>query len=251
MTKIVLLITTILAIGTNVLAIVLPLNNKTTQELSNKFDVSFTPASYVFSIWGLIYIGMIAFSIYQMRATARLKDNTRYWFILSNIANAAWIFAWHYEKLEASVAIIIVLLISLIMTYRRSIFSTDLWLYRYPISLYLGWISVATIANITVLLYQYNFSTPGITPEMWTSIMVFVASLLGCYLLYRYKDYTFNFVVIWAIVGIAYDSLAISVIVYPVLFCIAMISVVAILTLIRKFEFQTNLQIPEQTIQVR
>src|SRR5215216_2951694 len=114
------LLSMVLALTVNILASALPLNGQNTGEISDRFKVFFVPAGYVFSIWGIIYIGWIAFTIFQLRPSQ--KDNPRlrrlgYLFALSNIANAAWLFCWHYNKFGLSVLVMLALLALLIASY--------------------------------------------------------------------------------------------------------------------------------------
>ena len=142
----------------NFLANALPINGQTTGEVSDRFEIYFVPAGYVFSIWGLIYVALVAFAVYQ--ALPAQRDNPRlervgYLFVLSCLANIVWIFLWHYEQFGLSVVAMLILLLSLIFVYLRleigtsTVSAGEKWLIRVPFSIYLGWITVATVANIT------------------------------------------------------------------------------------------------------
>lgn len=196
----------------NILANALPFNGQTTGEISDKFDVFFTPAGYVFSIWGLIYLGLLAYAIFQLLPGQR--DNERlnrigYYFILSSIANIVWIFLWHYEYLPLTVVVMLILLFSLISIYLRlntgaPPTSTNMrWFVYIPFSIYLGWISVATIANITILLDYWQWSGWGISPEIWLLIMLVVGWGLTFAITYRRGDIAYGLVILWAYIGIA------------------------------------------------
>src|SRR5512147_814965 len=130
------LLSVLLALTVNILASALPLNGQNTGEISDRFPVYFVPAGYVFSIWGVIYLGWIAFILFQFRA--RQQENVRlrrlgYWFAVSNIANAAWLFCWHYNRFGLSVLVILGLLGSLIASYlclnvnRSSVTPREYW----------------------------------------------------------------------------------------------------------------------------
>lgn len=203
-TKVLVLVSTLFAIFVNSLAVLLPLNNKTTQELSDAIPTLFTPAGYVFSIWGVIYLGMISFSVYQFVSKTEVSDKTNAAFILSNFANAAWIFAWHFQLVYVSVLIMLVLLFSLIYVYKTlpSLSLKGSLAAKLPISIYLGWISVATIANIAAALYVANWNGFGIEHATWSIIMIAVASVLGLVMLYRNKDIAFAAVLVWSFFGI-------------------------------------------------
>jgi len=206
------LISVILALTVNVLASTLPLNGQNTGEISDRFQVFFVPAGYVFTIWFLIFVGWIAFAIFQFLPAQ--KDNPRlrnlgYWFALSGVFNAAWLFCWHFYLFGLSVLVMLALLGTLIMSYvkldvGRSVVShAEKWTVDVSISVYLGWISVATVANITSWLYSINWNGFGITPQVWAVIMLVVASLIGIMMALSRKDSGYLFVFVWAFAGIA------------------------------------------------
>ena len=161
--QIAVVIAVIAMITVNILANALPINGQATGEISDRFDVYFVPAGYVFSIWGLIYLGLLGYAIYQaLPAQAQNPDlqSIGYLFVLSSIANIAWIFFWHYNLFTLSVVAMLALLILLILIYlrldigRAQVAPAMKWLVHLPFSIYLGWITVATIANITSWLYS-------------------------------------------------------------------------------------------------
>jgi len=202
----------ILALTVNVLASALPLNGQNTGEISDRFQVFFVPAGYVFTIWFLIFVGWIAFAIFQFLPAQ--KENPRlhnlgYWFALSGVFNAAWLFCWHFNLFGLSVLVMLALLGTLIMSYvkldvgRAVISQSEKWAVDVSISVYLGWISVATVANITSWLYSINWNGFGITPQVWAVIMLVVASLIGVMMALSRKDSGYLFVFVWAFAGIA------------------------------------------------
>jgi hypothetical protein len=171
----------------------------------------FTPAGYVFSIWSLIYLGLLAFCWYQGRrpqATAEFQDRMGYWFFLSCVFNSAWIVAWHYEQITLSLAIMLGLLVSLLAIYlrldigQRSVSEAERRWVHLPFSIYLGWISVATVANVSTVLYQWRWSGGPLTPQAWTVIMVVVAGLLGIAMIWQRREIGYPLVIVWALVGI-------------------------------------------------
>ncbi|MBC8335410.1 MAG: tryptophan-rich sensory protein [Anaerolineales bacterium] len=205
------ILTTLLTLTINGLANALPLNGLTTGEISDSFETYFVPAGYVFSIWGLIYIGLIAFSIYQALPTQR--ENPRlvrigWWVVLGNLANAAWIFFWHYQIFALTVVAMLTLLVSLLLTYmglrseENNVTSAERWLARLPFSIYLGWISVATIANISDVLYFFGWGQFGISAEIWMVIILIVVTGLAWAMSLREKDVAYLAVLLWALAGI-------------------------------------------------
>jgi benzodiazapine receptor len=206
------LLAVIATIVINGLANALPLNGQTTGEISDRFQVYFVPAGYVFSIWGLIYVGLIAFAIYQ--ALPSQRDNPRlrrigYLFALSCVANIAWLFLWHYEIFPLTLVAMVALLLLLIAIYlrldigRAQVSTAEKWLVHVPFSIYLGWITVATIANVTSLLDYLNWSGWGISPETWTVIMLVAAVGIASAVSLTRGDVAYMLVIVWAFAGIA------------------------------------------------
>lgn len=201
----------------NGLANALPLNGQTTGAISDSFDVFFVPAGYVFSIWGVIYIGIIAYAVYQALPAQRENPRLRRiaWpFILASVANSAWIFFWHYELFALSLVAMLLLLGSLIHIYlrlgigRSAAPTAEKWLVRLPFSIYLGWITVATIANVTILLDYLNWSGWGISPPVWTVIMLAVGVIVGLLMMGTRGDIAYVLVLVWAFIGIAIKQAA-------------------------------------------
>lgn len=202
----------IATIAINGLANALPLNGQLTGEISDRFKVFFVPAGYVFSIWGLIYLGLIAFAVYQ--ALPAQRDNPRlqsvgYLFVLSCIANVGWLFAWHYEQFVLAMLLMITLLLLLIACYLRleigrgQVRGGERWLVQVPFSIYLGWITVATIANATSLLDYLRWNGWGIAPAIWAIIMLAVAAVVTAAVWFTRRDGAYALVIIWAFIGIA------------------------------------------------
>jgi len=206
------LLSILLALTVNILASVLPLNGQNTGEISDRFQVFFVPAGYVFSIWGIIYIGWIAFAIFQFQPAQKENPRLRrlgYLFALSNVLNAAWLFCWHYNRFGLSVLVMLGLLGLLIASYlrlnvnRAEVSRIEYWSVDVPFSIYLGWITVATVANITDWLYLVGWDGFGISAQFWAVIMMGIASLLGLAMALTRNDIGYLSVLIWAFTGIA------------------------------------------------
>jgi hypothetical protein len=205
----------IITIVVNALAIILPLNGKTTQELSDALPNFFVPAGLTFSIWSIIYILWIVFAVYQARDMFKKEEIKMPFlsqitglFILSGVANSAWIYFWHYQHVGLSVLIMILLLCSLLAIYVRlkigksSVTMKEKLCVHVPFSVYLGWITVATIANVTAFLISIQWDGFGIDQLTWTIIIIAVGTLLTYLMLALRKDLAFSLVVLWAFFGI-------------------------------------------------
>ena len=205
----------IITIIVNALAVILPLNGKTTEYLSDKYPNLFVPAGITFSIWGIIYILWVVFAMYQARDLFRKEEikmpflqQITFLFVVSSIANSAWIFLWHYEYVGLSLLMMIILLVSLLAIYIRlnigksNVSMTEKLCVQVPFSVYLGWITVATIANVTAFLVSVKWDGFGIAPLTWTILIVAVGTLLTFLMLALRKDIAFSLVVLWAFLGI-------------------------------------------------
>jgi hypothetical protein len=206
------LVSVILALFVNILASALPLNGQNTGEIADRFQVYFVPASYVFAIWGVIYLGWIAFTIFQFQPSQKASTRLRrlgYLFAISNMANAAWLVCWHYNRFGLSVLVMLALLGLLIASYlllnvnRTPVTRTEYWSVDVLFSVYLGWITVATVANISDWLYLVKWNGFGPSAQAWAVIMLTVASLLGLAMALTRRDVGYLSVLVWAFVGIA------------------------------------------------
>jgi len=211
--QILVIVATLATIIVNVLASTLPLGGKNTGEISDQFQVFFVPAGYVFSIWGLIYLGLIAYTVYQalpgQRYDAKL-DHIGFLYTGSALANIVWLFTWHYEVFPLTILFMLALLALLIAIYLalgigRTAASTAVrWLVRVPFSIYLGWITVATVANATSLFNYWGWGNGyDRASAVWAAIMLVVATAIAVLMSLRHGDIAYIAVIVWAFAGIA------------------------------------------------
>ncbi len=199
----------------NALANILPIGGKGTGELSALYPNLFVPAGYTFSIWGLIYLMLLLFTIYQARdlfhsdkKSKEIHENIGWLYFLTSLLNISWIFAWHYEMVLLSVCIMLLLLISLITIYlnlgigKIRVTKTEKLFVHIPFSLYLGWITIATVANITALLVGIGWSRWGVSEFFWFWIAIALCVSIEIIVFIKKRDIVFNLVAIWAFIGI-------------------------------------------------
>jgi len=209
------IIAVIVTIIVNGLANALPIGGKSTGELSDNIPNLFVPTGLTFSIWGVIYVLIIVFAIYlaqdlfkNKKITTPFIEKISFYFILASIANITWIFLWHYEQILSSLLAMLVLFVSLLMIYLRlnigkeSLDLKDKICVHVPISVYIGWITVATIANVTAVLVTINWDGFGIGQEIWTIALIAIATLLTIIIILTRRDYAYTAVIIWALFGI-------------------------------------------------
>lgn len=181
----------------------------TVGELGESRAIFFLPAGYVFAIWGLIYLGQIAFAVYQFR-NEQARQLLSWYFLLSCAANSVWLVLFLYNLIWESTIAMLVLLFSLLMMYtrlqnaRKTAGNQEKWFLHYPFSIYLGWITVATVANFTAALHDLGFVTSmlGISADYWAVIMLLVAAGFGAAFIFLRQDYPYALVLVWAFVGI-------------------------------------------------
>ena len=195
----------------NLAANALPLNGQGTREISDKFSVFVIPAGYVFSIWGVIYLLLGAFTIWQALPRNREDATLRslgYLPVLTGLLNAAWLFTFHWEAWALSVPLMVALLGTLIAIHlrlwaRRDVLrGTQYWVVRAPWSVYLGWITVATIANVAQAGAALGLDGFGIDPTLVAAAVLLVGLAIAATFVTRFRDAAYGLVIVWAYAGI-------------------------------------------------
>lgn len=207
----------------NALANILPINDITTGELSDLYPNLFVPAGLTFAIWGLIYVLLAIFVIYQLIPSVR-RDPQKIEFVqrigplffISCLANIGWIFAWHYQILPLSLIFMLILLGCLLFIYLRlnvgksETTRAERYFAHLPFSVYLGWITIATIANVTALLVNINWNTWGHGEQFWAVAVIIVGIAIALSMLFTRKDIYYSLVVDWALLGILLKRLSVT-----------------------------------------
>jgi hypothetical protein len=197
----------------NALSNLRPPNGQTIGDISNTqfANVLVTPANYAFAIWGVIYIGLICFCVYQFLPPRKQHPNLNavsYFVVLASVAQALWVYLFLERLFTFSVFAMLAILLCLIgayvqLGYDRSPSPQDRWLLRVPLSTYLGWISVATVVNVALTLYNAGWNGWGLSAEVWTVLMLIVSAGIGITLLLKRRDLAFALVLVWAFIAIA------------------------------------------------
>jgi hypothetical protein len=204
----------------NVMANALPINNRNTGQISDDYANLFAPAGITFAIWGLIYLLLLGFVVYQFFPISNLKtpkkedllNKINVYFIATSLANIFWIFSWHYDFIGISVLLMLSLLFFLIriadIIRKEKLTSQEKIFISLPFSVYFGWITVATIANITVFLVSISWSGFGISDYFWTSFILLIGALIGILRMRKDRNIAYGLVLIWAYLGILYKHLS-------------------------------------------
>ena len=186
----------------NYLANALPLNGKTTGELSAEYPNLFVPAGLTFSIWGIIYLMLFIFIVVQFRESNKLLVQQIGWlFAISCILNSLWIVAWHYQWLSVSLIIMLGLLVSLVVI-NISLKGQPIGLTKASFGIYLGWICIATIANVTALLVSFEWGGWGMSEQFWAIAMILIGALIAFVTTLRMNNPFVAIAVLWAFLGI-------------------------------------------------
>ncbi len=188
-----------------------------TAGISNAHPTLITPAGYTFAIWGVIYVLLGIFVVFQALPSQKGKDFQRkigWFFVLSSILNIAWIFLWQYQQLAISAALIFLFLLSLIAIYlrlnigKKAVPLPERLAVHLPFSVYLGWLTIATIADVTVTLVSVNWDGFGIAATTWALFIAVVALLITLVVIATRKDIGYSLVIIWAFGGIVVNQTA-------------------------------------------
>jgi translocator protein len=179
----------------------------TPQIVSEKYPTFFTPAGYAFSIWGLIYLALIAYTIFQALPKNTGKyDEIRVAYVISSVANCGWIFLWHNLQITASLGAMLVLLGSLAFINSRVIRVSnhaERLLIKAPFNIYLGWVSVATIVNFTIALLANGVNSSDYVSVRISCGLIVVATILGIIMRWKLRNFCFPVVIAWALTAVA------------------------------------------------
>ncbi len=193
----------------NYLANALPIGGVTTAQIATQYPIAFLPANFTFGIWGIIYLGLAAFVIQQARANERNDSYVRQLdvlFPITCLANLSWLIAFQNRQFALSMVPMLVLLGTLIIIYnrlgigQRTVSATKRWTVQVPFSLYLGWITVATISNATYVLYDAGWHANG---DVWAAVLMVVAAVITGGFIVARRDVAYTLVIVWALFGIA------------------------------------------------
>ncbi|WP_317046735.1 TspO/MBR family protein [Spirosoma pollinicola] len=203
---------------------------QTNKVISDKYHTLITPAGYAFSIWGIIFLGLLAFAIYQGLGSQRTNPRFRaigWWVVVNACGNAIWSPLFNNERIGLALLVILVMLFSLVVIEQRllqrgavPLIETDpditlaeapastreTWLARIPFSIYFGWLTVATILNVTVFLKATDFSLLGLSEQTWAMAMLIVGIVVGAVVFNRYRSVAYILVFAWAYVAIAAEQ---------------------------------------------
>ncbi len=208
-------------------------NNKTTGELSDKYMTDITPAGYAFSIWSLIYIGLIGFSIYQ--ALPANEDNRffkriRTSYIVNCVANCAWIYAWHYELVPLSILIMLVLLGTLAfinVVLIRADSTAEIITTKVPFNLYFGWVTVATILNASITLFYFGVQFPPTLTSIVGAFLIFASAGIGILLRFKISSFFYPIAIAWGLTAIAVKQSGDTIIVVASAICVILLLISA------------------------
>jgi hypothetical protein len=224
----------LLTLAVNGAANALPINGQTTAEISDRYEVYVVPAGYVFGIWGVIYLGLGAFTVYQaIRGDDPVVQRLGWLPAITGVLNIAWLLCFHYGWFALSVVIMLALLMTLAVIHRRIRETADrherltLWAVRIPFSIYLGWITVAAVANVAQTLDALGFE-PTLLPGAWlASIVLAAVAVAAGRFVFRNGDVAFGLVIVWAFAGIVVKEVS-----SPVVPWVASIGAIAIAAIV-------------------
>jgi hypothetical protein len=206
-------VTFILMVVVNALANILPINGIGTGAVSDSYPNLFAPAGITFAIWGVIYLLLAAYTVFQLGLFKKnrsmsdaLMNKIGVVFSVSSIANTVWIFSWHYRIIALSMVLMLLILVCLaiiVSAIRKEMLNTKEKIFvKLPFSIYFGWITVATIANLTTLLVSVGWNGFGLSQAVWAVAIIAIGAIIGIITILRNKDYPYGLVILWAYAGI-------------------------------------------------
>ena len=189
-------------------------NDTTIGEMSARYDNLFTPAGYAFSIWGLIFLGLVGYALFGIRRAFFSKketphlEQTGYWFAIANVLNAGWVLAFIYDQIWLSVLIMLGILVSLLKIVLKT--NMERWdapieiiaFVWWPICFYSGWIAVATIANISAFLISLGVELSQLTQIILTMVLITIAVYINNLMINLRNMREFAMVGAWALFAI-------------------------------------------------
>lgn len=210
-------VTIVAILGTfavNIWSNLFPINGLNIGQIANTIftPVQILPANYAFSIWGLIYLGLIGYGVYQLLPSQRQNPILRrvdYLLIIACVVQSAWVVLFLLRQFWLSTIAMAGILLPLIGIYlclgmgQRRVSREEKWLAQIPFSIYLGWISVATIVNVAVSLFYNNWDGFGLAPSLWTAVMIVIAGGIAATLAVQRRDIAYPLVIVWALIAIA------------------------------------------------
>lgn len=211
--KALVVISFILMVVVNALANILPINGVGTGGVSDSYPNLFAPAGITFAIWGLIYLLLALYTVFQLglfkknrKISDKLMNKVGIVFSISSIANTVWIFTWHYRIISLSMVLMLIILVCLAIIVsairKESLGMFEKVFVKLPFSIYFGWITVATIANMTTLLVSVGWNGFGLSQAIWAVAIIAIGAIIGIITILRNKDYPYGLVILWAYAGI-------------------------------------------------
>lgn len=234
----------------NAFANILPLNNVSTGDVSNAYTNLFAPAGITFAIWAVIYVALGGHVLFQFRQkfyspeTGAMVQKMRIWFTVSNIANVLWVFSWHFDQMGLSLVWMLVILVALIkcnlLLHTAKLTAHERRWIQVPFSLYFGWITIATIANVTTWLVSLNWQGFGLREDLWTSLIVLVGLAITTRTIIKFRDITYGVAILWAFTGILIKHLTKSGFdgAYPMVIATVVFAIVAVIASLILISYQ-------------
>ena len=212
-------------IAMTIIAQVSDLGGKPIDESSNDSYTLLNPAPYAFSIWGLIYLALLGFGIYQ--ALPSQRENPRFrnassWVIINAIANMMWYPAAYWQTWNNVIAnlLILIMLFSLVGINRAlqnrqtTVPAAENWLARMPFAIYFGWITVATPVSIASFLVYNGWNGGGVPADIWAVTILIASLVIACIAFWRVTNFAYLIVIAWGFIAIAIAQQSISATVY-------------------------------------
>ncbi|MCC3155629.1 hypothetical protein LJ737_00160 [Hymenobacter sp. 15J16-1T3B] len=186
-----------------------PANGQSMGVVSARYPTLLTPAGWAFSIWGLIFLSLAVYAVWQLLPAQRrnaLPDAVAAPLAVASTAAGLWVVCFSYELIAVCTALMLLTLGALIVGYGRArrlvLKGAAPRLASWPLSLFLGWISVATTVNVTLGLRELGWTTAINVSVLLSVVLLAVVLLLGLALAFRFRDAVYPLVLAWGLLGI-------------------------------------------------
>jgi hypothetical protein len=201
------LLATVGMIVVNYLAAAGTLNGVTPAQIAERYPTAVTPANYAFSVWVLIYTGLLVFSIYQLLPTNIGKYiQIRSIYIGTCVLNSVWVYFWHHDRITLCFVIILLLCVCLFLInrfLRTSKSPGEYWLVNGPFGIYFGWATAAMLVNFAILMVSWDLPISGSAWNIIGVAIVLFAGVLGVFMRIRLANYFYPLAIAWALTAIA------------------------------------------------
>jgi len=225
------------------LADIVQYNGVSTLEATNKINIYFLPARFTYLIWGAIFLGLTVYTVFQALPAQKENVSLRkigWWYVAGTLAIISWMVSFHFHNFSLSTLMMVILLIALVIIYEKLGIGVEpvppamRYLVHLPFSIYLGWITMATIGNLSNILYMSGWNGFGINAKIWAVVMIVMTIVIAELTAFNRQDLAYLAVFVWSFIGIAVNHYGVSPVFEAASVAAGFVSIMAVITMIVK-----------------